>query len=202
MCFLLRPGATGSACVFAFILIATSDFPMVSSFSIPDTDFAKVVVAEYPDLAKPETSDLERATMLRQWAWSHIDYAPSAEAAKLFQADADWVTSDAPEYFARFEKLEGGEQFVRTPWNHVSGGGGEMAVLRGKVFEKAAVNFSAVEGPSFPMQDGSGPYFATGVSLITHMQNPHAPTVHMNIRYIRTEETAWFAGHRSLDPGS
>lgn len=99
-----------------------------------------------------------------------------------------------------FEKLEGGEQFVRTPWNHVSGGGGEMAVLRGKVFEKAAVNFSAVEGPSFPMQDGSGPYFATGVSLITHMQNPHAPTVHMNIRYIRTEETAWFAGGYDLTP--
>lgn len=81
---------------------------MASTFFIPDTDFAKAVVAEYPDLANLETSDLQRVTILRQWAWSHIDYAPSAEAAKLFQADAAWIASDAPEYFARFEKLEGG----------------------------------------------------------------------------------------------
>jgi len=75
-----------------------------------------------------------------------------------------------------------------------------MRVLKGSTFEKAAVNFSAIEGNSFPMQDGSGPFFATGVSLITHMHNPHAPTAHMNIRYIETLNNYWFGGGYDLTP--
>lgn len=81
---------------------------MPSPFAIPDSDFARRIVAEYPDLARPEISDLRRVTILRQWAWSHIDFAPSAEAAKLFQSDTAWLASEAPEFFARFEKLKGG----------------------------------------------------------------------------------------------
>ncbi len=104
------------------------------------------------------------------------------------------------EIISAFEALENGEKFSRKPWDHISGGGGEMAILRGAKFEKAAVNWSGVEGPQFPMQDGSGPFFATGVSLITHMNNPHAPTVHMNLRYIRTEEKEWFGGGYDLTP--
>lgn len=100
----------------------------------------------------------------------------------------------------RFEQLEGGEQFQKKAWQHHSGGGGEISLLRGKVFEKAAVNWSGVSGPSFPMKDGEGPFFATGVSLITHMWNPHAPTVHMNIRYIATEKRAWLGGGYDLTP--
>ncbi|HSX04381.1 MAG TPA: oxygen-dependent coproporphyrinogen oxidase [Rhabdochlamydiaceae bacterium] len=102
---------------------------------------------------------------------------------------------------ARFETLEGTIPFKRTAWDYKNGeGGGEMAVLRGKVFEKAAVNFSAISGPKFPMQDGAGAFFATGISLITHMTNPHAPTVHMNIRYIKTENKEWFGGGYDLTP--
>ncbi len=100
-----------------------------------------------------------------------------------------------------FEELEGEESFARTPWTYRSGeGGGEMAVLRGKVFEKAAVNFSEVSGEVFPGSDGKGPFYATGVSLITHMANPHAPTVHMNLRYIETPEKSWLAGGYDLTP--
>lgn len=101
---------------------------------------------------------------------------------------------------ASFEDLERGSIFSFTSWKHSEQGGGRMAQLRGKVFEKAAVNFSAVGGKQFPMQDGSGAYFATGVSLITHMQNPHAPTVHFNVRYIKTEKKAWFGGGFDLTP--
>lgn len=99
-----------------------------------------------------------------------------------------------------FESLEPTQKFQRKNWNHHTGGGGEISVLRGEVFEKAAVNWSGVSGSNFPMQDGSGPFFATGVSLITHMANPHAPTVHMNIRYIETEEKKWFGGGYDLTP--
>lgn len=99
-----------------------------------------------------------------------------------------------------FEKLEPADRFERTCWNHPTGGGGEMSVLRGSVFEKAAVNWSGVSGSQFPMNDGSGPFFATGVSLITHMDNPHAPTVHMNVRYIETDQGSWFGGGYDLTP--
>ena len=99
-----------------------------------------------------------------------------------------------------FESFESTHRFQRKPWTHHSGGGGEISVIRGDVFEKAAVNWSGVSGDQFPMQDGSGPFFATGVSLITHMANPHAPTVHMNIRYIETQEKFWFGGGYDLTP--
>lgn len=104
------------------------------------------------------------------------------------------------EIVGAFETLEPHHRFERKSWDHATGGGGEMSVLRGEVFEKAAVNWSGVSGPNFPMQDGTGPFFATGVSLITHMRNPHAPTVHMNIRYIETDTTCWFGGGYDLTP--
>jgi coproporphyrinogen III oxidase len=100
----------------------------------------------------------------------------------------------------KFESYEPRERFEREPWAHHSGGGGEIAVLRGDVFEKAAVNFSAVYGEKFPMADGEGSFFATGISLITHMTNPKAPTVHMNIRYIKTEKSSWYGGGYDLTP--
>lgn len=99
-----------------------------------------------------------------------------------------------------FEKIEGNTPFTRIPWEKPSLGKGEMAILRGKVFEKAAVNFSKVSGEKFPAKDASGPYFASGVSLITHMMNPKMPTVHMNIRYIETENKRWIGGGYDLTP--
>lgn len=100
----------------------------------------------------------------------------------------------------QFSQIESEGVFQRKPWAHHSGGGGEIAVLRGKVFEKAAVNWSGVSGNQFPMNDAVGPFFATGISLITHMSNPHAPTVHFNIRYIETENKRWFGGGYDLTP--
>lgn len=99
-----------------------------------------------------------------------------------------------------FESIEPSHKFERKIWDHHSGGGGEMSILRGEAFEKAAVNWSAVWGDQFPMQDGKGPFFATGVSLITHMSNPHAPTTHMNIRYIEAGDRFWFGGGYDLTP--
>lgn len=100
----------------------------------------------------------------------------------------------------QFETLEPNAKFVQKDWTHTTGGGGEISLMRGQVFEKAAVNFSCVEGPKFPSGEVEGPFFATGLSLITHMQNPHAPTVHMNIRYIEAGGTWWLGGGYDLTP--
>lgn len=112
----------------------------------------------------------------------------------------DFLKDLRSEIIGHFESLEPTHRFERTYWEHPTGGGGEISVLRGDVFEKAAVNWSGVSGQIFPGSDGMGPFFATGISLITHMKNPHAPTVHMNIRYIVTKEKFWFGGGYDLTP--
>lgn len=104
------------------------------------------------------------------------------------------------EMISAFEQFELTEHFIRKPWDYQYEGGGEMAILRGLNFEKAAINWSGVAGPCFPMSDDTGPFFATGISLITHMSNPHAPTAHFNIRFIETREKYWFGGGYDLTP--
>jgi coproporphyrinogen III oxidase len=100
-----------------------------------------------------------------------------------------------------FESLEPEHRFERKSWSYQKGsGGGEMSILRGSVFEKAAVNFSGVQGDRFPGQDAEGSFFATGVSLITHMMNPWMPTVHFNIRYIEAGSRQWLGGGYDLTP--
>lgn len=95
------------------------------------------------------------------------------------------------EIILQFEALEGSKRFERRPWHHRVGGGGEIGLLRGTTFEKAAVNYSCIHTPDL---------YATGVSLITHMQNPHAPTVHMNVRYIEHEGKWHVGGGYDLTP--
>jgi coproporphyrinogen III oxidase len=105
------------------------------------------------------------------------------------------------EIISQFESYELSARFIKKPWLYTGGeGGGEISLLRGEVFEKAAVNWSGVAGEKFPMNDGEGPFFATGISIITHMHNPKAPTVHMNLRFIQTEKRHWFGGGYDLTP--
>jgi len=103
---------------------------------------------------------------------------------------------------AGFESVETrGARFERTSWPYGKGtGGGEMSVIRGDTFEKAAVNWSGVSGEKFPMGEATGPFFATGVSLITHARNPKMPTVHFNIRYIQAGPKTWLGGGFDLTP--
>lgn len=101
-----------------------------------------------------------------------------------------------------FEAIEGSTlRFEPKTWEYKKGqGGGEMRVLRGQVFEKAAVNWSGVLGDKYPMDEAQGPFFATGVSLITHMNNPKMPTIHFNIRYFEAGSKYWFGGGFDLTP--
>ena len=99
-----------------------------------------------------------------------------------------------------FEKFEPRASFEKKDWAYKHEGGGQIGLLRGDVFEKAAVNFSYIKGPNFPMNDGLGPFEASGISLITHMHNPHVPTAHLNVRMIKTENNYWIGGGYDLTP--
>jgi len=136
---------------------------------------------------------------------------------------AAWFTELQETLLAQMERLEVScpgpffaeattpGRFERKDWtraNHdgAEGGGGRMAILKGRVFEKMGAHTSVVHGtfaPEFAKQipgaEEDPRFWAAGVSVIAHPWNPNVPTAHMNTRFVVTSK-AWFGGGGDLTP--
>ncbi len=106
------------------------------------------------------------------------------------------------------EETDGKGSFQEDVWEHKTGGGGRTRLIQdGNIIEKGGVNFSAVEGKvSEEMKkalkiDEDADFFATGVSIVQHPENPMVPIIHMNVRYFELSNgTYWFGGGIDLTP--
>lgn len=104
-------------------------------------------------------------------------------------------------------ETDGKAKFEEEVWQRDGGGGGRTRVMQhGNVIEKGGVNFSAVHGKlpesvKRAFKVDSDDFFATGVSIVMHPENPFVPIIHMNIRYFEMDEqTRWFGGGIDLTP--
>ena len=117
-----------------------------------------------------------------------------------------WFKSLRDQFCESFEALDGEGKFERKKWPHKGSGGGEISIMKGKVFEKVGVNISTVSGEfsedyraQIKGTEKSAKYWASGISLVAHMQSPKVPAFHFNTRFLVTNDI-WFGGGADMTP--
>jgi coproporphyrinogen III oxidase len=132
---------------------------------------------------------------------------------------SEWLKNLQDSICSSLEQADGGSKFIEENWTRTEGGGGRTRIIKeGNVIEKGGVLFSAVSGdaPDFLFKEGehsASPqpslkerekrpqFFATGVSIVIHPNNPMVPIIHMNIRYFEMDGgLKWFGGGIDLTP--
>ncbi len=126
---------------------------------------------------------------------------------------AEWFRDLQDRICQSLEAADGKVKFMQDEWSREEGGGGLSRIIQnGNVIEKGGVNFSAVHGklsdnivsqilPSSGPKKPAADFFATGVSIVIHPQNPMVPVIHMNVRYFELENNVkWFGGGIDLTP--
>ncbi|MDA0764446.1 MAG: oxygen-dependent coproporphyrinogen oxidase [Proteobacteria bacterium] len=131
---------------------------------------------------------------------------------------SNWFENLRDEICSSFEKIENEFSkekekivFKKKKWDRNGGGGGTISVMKGQVFEKVGVNISIVYGEfskefrnQIPGAEKNGKFWATGISVVSHMCNPFIPAAHMNTRFLITGEgndkKIWFGGGGDLTP--
>jgi coproporphyrinogen III oxidase len=129
-------------------------------------------------------------------------------ASQWFYELRDKVCSEFEDIEREYALKFGGNagEFKRTDWLRSEGGGGTMSLMRGQLFEKVGVNVSIVHGEfsekfrkDIPNAQDNPNFWASGISLVSHMRSPLIPAVHMNTRMIVTQDS-WFGGGADLTP--
>jgi len=133
------------------------------------------------------------------------DDAQKQETTRWFEALRDRICVALETIEDEYER-GAPRRFARKDWAREGGGGGTMAILKGRVFEKAGVNISTVWGEFSPEFRGQIPgaetdprFWASGISLVLHPRSPLVPAVHLNTRHIATTKS-WFGGGTDLTP--
>lgn len=120
---------------------------------------------------------------------------------------ADWFKELQDLICNQLELADGKGRFTEDAWLREAGGGGRTRILQGgNIIEKGGVAFSAVHGPTpekilETLQLDKADFFASGVSIVLHPENPMVPIIHMNVRYFEMSNGVWwFGGGIDLTP--